>query len=953
MRQNIAFQIHSDEAEQQKIEAAFDFEILSRRRSSLKTIAQHFPGIYDDYKNYRPQKRTVFVNCERQINVVNWSTGMTLYGLFPEQEQRQDVDDFRQYAVEIDMTKGRCSPPQDLLTHHDIAYGSAREPHPLPEAVPVLVVFGLGLGTGVETLLEHHDIQHLVIYEPDADLFAASLVCARWAKIMNLANQKGTRVYLQLGDSHDDFAADISGLLESIGTTRFFLYRHLHYTVLDAWFDYLTDPNFSMTAFRSGAVKLKNFSEIQHWVPTFMPSVHLTWKAGNASLEMVESQRQRYRENADALSESYSDLINALDSYESVDWQLLVGPDGQVNIYHKQRQCTWFSLDPSADVEATLAQFHQMAGHNDPVLASSGGILKDYIHFRRGKELAEIRQRFKSMRETVPDHMPAMVMFSPALGLQLDKLLNRYEVQSLYYVEPVLDFFYLSMFAADWKYVYETIRERKHYLFLHVGDNGEHLSDDMIARINNNAGHLAVNTYFHVPVMTPFLHQPVRKLLDDMNSVLSLSEYYDHARFAVSHTRKNFRNGVKLLDLNRVNQLPEGLDQPVFVVGNGPSLDDEIEFIKSVRDQVLLISCGTTLKALWRNGIQPDFHAEVEQHKNSYNIVSSLNDPDYLKGITLLGCSWIYPPSAALFKNTLTLFKYGEGMTQVFSKIAAENQWPLPVVKRSYPTVANMVIGFCQAMGVKEVYLFGIDLGFLDIEHHHSKDSIFYNNKKGDKLVDVKDMGWTAIPVPGNFQPMVSTKFDFHLAIRSMEASLAAHPSMTVYNCSNGARIEGTTPLRSDLVLLSTPVEQVRKNRDLIENHLFSADCARRFIDYFDQHTMPKDVSGMFDDFFELFEVELNSQQDVLDMMQRQKQFLMDCYFAERTLIYGLFVASVNYSHAVLIRFLYCGSNWEESQEPFFEALAKVKEYLNECAEDFCNDPDRIDDTDWDLLRDL
>ena len=58
------------------------------------------------------------------------------------------------------------------------------------------------------------------------------------------------------------------------------------------------------------------------------------------------------------------------------------------------------------------------------------------------------------------------------------------------------------------------------------------------------------------------------------------------------------------------NKQPE---QPVFVVGNGPSLDSSLAFLKKNSDDIIIISCGTAIRALLKNNIKPDLHIEMER----------------------------------------------------------------------------------------------------------------------------------------------------------------------------------------------------------------------------------------------------------------------------------------------------------------------------------------------------
>ena len=75
---------------------------------------------------------------------------------------------------------------------------------------------------------------------------------------------------------------------------------------------------------------------------------------------------------------------------------------------------------------------------------------------------------------------------------------------------------------------------------------------------------------------------------------------------------------------------------PVFIIANGPSLDDSIDVIAANKDRAILISCGSAISALHKVGIKPDIHVETERTKIVYDFLVNLNDPEYLQDIFFL-----------------------------------------------------------------------------------------------------------------------------------------------------------------------------------------------------------------------------------------------------------------------------------------------------------------------------
>ncbi len=922
MQKNIAFQFHSNEDTQREKDKKLSAHILKQKAKNAEALRKSYPELYEHFAAYTLKKYSVFINRANELNVLNFSDATTLYGLNAKQQQLDHMRFFIENKSEYLVKRDQQSEQADSN---------------------VLVVFGLGLGDWLLPLLQESTFEHVVICEPERDILFSSFITTDWVAILDYCAARSIQLYLQMGDECDHFKEDITGLLDSTGEPGFYVYRHLNHPFFDAIYRQII---IERREFDRLKVQANPYKHDVDQVPLFS-----LWRSQVEAKPAIKRNENRFNKNLKALKRRYEDLYNDLKSYQPAKWELVTTQCGGTNLYHRERDAFWYNESAEKDEQAYLQQFEQQPGSIKPVLGSSGGILKDYIHYQYVQKFVALRKELGFRNMVLPDKIPALMTFCPTLGLGAEKILLERTVQSCFWIEPNIDFFYWSLYVMDWASVLKKLERDDSFLFLHIGDDGENLTDDLMARVNSTAGNYAINSYYYTPFLSTNVRKSVSRILDDISSILSLSENYDHALFGLSHLRHNLKNGIRILTQEKRDRcLEKGLNVPLFIVGNGPSLDNDIEAIKQVRDQVLVMSCGTTLKALWENDIQPDFHAEVEQHKNSYNIVNALNDPDYLKGITFVGGSWVYPHTPALFKMALTTLKDGEGTTQAVKKSVKQHEFV--TMKRSFPTVANLAIGFAHEMRFKEVYLFGLDLGFIDVQQHHSKHSIFYNNKSGDELYAVKDQGWQISLVKGNFQPVVRTKFDFKLSLKMFEKTVR-QMNAQVYNCSDGALIDGTLPLRSELLLISSSASDVKKARQMIEECAYAGGDQQRILADIEANLDTDSITEDMDELIELLDKTFDSEKEVNEALMAQKQLLFDKYHDDHHFFYSLMIATVSYLHSILTHFLYYGETWEERKTGFEKAQEIAIEMLKTCRNDFAEDPMRIDDTDWDMIKKL
>ena len=127
----------------------------------------------------------------------------------------------------------------------------------------------------------------------------------------------------------------------------------------------------------------------------------------------------------------------------------------------------------------------------------------------------------------------------------------------------------------------------------------------------------------------------------------------------MSHSHANLLNQRPLL-LRKHQGKNTWADVPVFIIGNGPSLDTAIEKIKKCESDAIIMSCGTAITALHKHGIVPDFHFEVERTKSCGDRILQMNDQDYLKKIIFLSVNVMHPSVFSYFKQSYMAMKPGE-----------------------------------------------------------------------------------------------------------------------------------------------------------------------------------------------------------------------------------------------------------------------------------------------------
>jgi hypothetical protein len=216
--------------------------------------------------------------------------------------------------------------------------------------------------------------------------------------------------------------------------------------------------------------------------------------------------------------------------------------------------------------------------------------------------------------------------------------------------------------------------------------------------------------------------------------------------------------------------LKKELNVPFCIVANGRSLKNSINFIRKNKDSMIIISVGTALKPLLKEGIESDFHIEQERGEV---VIEALKEilPEY-NGY-FVGANVVDPNVFKMAKNPFIYFRESFSLSTHFT------------LKGSSPIVGNAGFAFGANFGT-EIYLCGMDLGFKLNQKIHS-DGSFYDN--------YDDKAKQGIKIEGNFSDDIYTDSLFLTSKRRIE-ELIKKKNLKVYNLSDGAYIKNTTPLK-------------------------------------------------------------------------------------------------------------------------------------------------------------
>ena len=925
MLKNIRLHLEKDEEKQAALDDALAKSIVETRSNSFNAFQRNIPSLLPLIKDSKLSNLSLFINKWGETNIVDYGIGRTFYGFHPQEEINQQVAQTLKHcpSVEFHNSKVQSKHTDTLKDPLDFtqleSFKTEQAMGPMPDEVECLVVLGCGLGLHIKQLLEARTIKNLIIYEPEVQYFQCSTMATPWADIFALAKARGTSLFIQIEKDGRDLLSDIHELREHIFLTHFYIYKHYNQQVFNSiyqdictrsWED-ISNNGFSITQEKS------HLEYVPFWTPKLDLNTH----------RQVSPLSALFKKNLGAFKKYFPNIYQQYKDYKPKIWLPIKNQSEEVNVLKSEGLYTWYGNSPKQDCILNFENFNEQPNKDGLVLGYKGTKLAHYIHYQFVNETQELLKEAEEEVGELPETIASIIMFGLGIGYQLEKLLEEHTVEKLFVCEPNPDFFYASLFAIDWQAIFEKVEASDARIYLNVGDDGTHLFNDLLNQFHSIGPYILNNTYFYQSYYNASLNSAIAQLREQLQVVISMGEYFDHAYYGIEHMKEGFRRDYPVL-MNTPSQFLsyEDKEVPVFIVGNGPSLDMSIEAIKEWRDQAIVISCGTALQALYKNGITPDFHAEIEQNRSTFDWPVLIGDLDYLKEITLISCNGIHPDTCELYKDVLIAFKEGESST--VSALTVLGKQHFEVLQQSFPTVSNFVTNIISVLGFNHIYLMGVDLGFVDVNHHHSKSSGYYQ-EDGNETYDYSAGNITSLVVPGNFRPKVNTKHEFKVSRQIIEQVTHRKPKeQTFYNCSDGARIKNTTPLMIENLLIMASNDERDQALGRLKNKAFSNKHSTHFIEKYEKQFSHDLLLEEMQQLQNLVEEYSTTPDDINKLINAQKELLFDSYQSGRSLLFYYMYGTVNYANAVMTKMLLAEKGSKNILQTRSEALTHWKATL-------------------------
>ncbi|HEC90408.1 MAG TPA: DUF115 domain-containing protein, partial [Alphaproteobacteria bacterium] len=286
-------------------------------------------------------------------------------------------------------------------------------------------------------------------------------------------------------------------------------------------------------------------------------------------------------------------------------------------------------------------------------------------------------------------------VFGIGLGYHLPELVARNLARNLVLIEPVPELLFRSLSAIDWQDLFTSAERLGTEIHFRVGKDPERTVLEIEGLLIHGRARCFLDGAYAYMHYSSWAIVETRALLNRkiMNFLIRPGGFDDEV-LMMENAYGNLVGGPFRLVEKRTYV---ARNMPALIVGSGPSLDRDLDALKELKGRAIIVSCGSALGILLKNGIRPDLHVENE---NTLPLVENLKGfyrQFGFDGITLLASVTVPPEVGSMFDERW--FYYRAPLSPSAILIDSSN----PILYGG-PLVANAAAAALATLGFREIY---------------------------------------------------------------------------------------------------------------------------------------------------------------------------------------------------------------------------------------------------------
>ena len=553
------------------------------------------------------------------------------------------------------------------------------------------------------------------------------------------------------------------------------------------------------------------------------------------------------------------------------------------------------------------------------------------------KKLAnDILNYSKILRNNISDYrvkkykyIDKFMFIGTLLGRHIPLIVEKLKAKDYFVCEKNLEIFRLSLFVVD----YSILARNGNTVIFSIMDD-EHKFMEQIEKFfsyksyENYCIKYFTTDYEIQEYFDSIINMALANKGTTFNHYMMLENVWKNVSFRI--------NNNKIIQiLQKSNN--EILQKPILFLGAGPSLSDNIQWVKDNKDKFIIVAIGATYKILSNHGINADIVTTMDPQ------YSVLNKKQFDKNsVKKIENSFVL---AAINTDERILNRFNQQKTYLFEMLRPLHK--NNICYRGF-SVGEMSASILLALGFKNIFMLGLDLalnqktGESHMSGYSSSNYEDFSQKKYQIESNEFSFKEELIEVKGNLLSKVYTNRLFALSLEAMNSNFAfiKKEYQNIFNLSNhGSFINKTVPLDiSNINLENYKAIPFNEKENLILNYL--EEISKNFLDSDDYMDLKKEL-----EYINIIEQEFltfkNQSSDSFEDFYNKCEKLVNYISYPNVHCSFLYVVFKNFFSIFLQYIFYCFNDQKiadenkkliEVEKRFFEdfenTLNRYKEYL-------------------------
>ena len=371
------------------------------------------------------------------------------------------------------------------------------------------------------------------------------------------------------------------------------------------------------------------------------------------------------------------------------------------------------------------------------------------------------------------------IFIGTGLGEHILKIDNKIKAEEYFIIEDDIELFRLSLFVTPY---YELSHAT---LTLSIADSQGDFVTKFKKFLENS---FFRNKYLKYSYFPAHSDEKIRFIKNTLASQSFATFPYKTMLSKYLRPLEYIKEGYQFLDLSKHFGQSEITQKPLLIIAAGPSLDDNIEWLKTNHHKYTVMALSATLKTLYEHSITPDIVTHLDGFSVAKQHFEGFEQHRFLQNTIALFGSFVPREILGYFQ------KENIYITEDVGTLYHKN-FSAP----SGPCVGSTTLMWSLMLGFESIYLLGLDFALGDDGASHSKTHQLTQKSYtiSDELTQQISFRGDLLDVQGNFKKSVKTIPLFYSSLQSMFEILPSLKKDTqhIYNLNNGAYIATTTPL--------------------------------------------------------------------------------------------------------------------------------------------------------------